>query len=40
MELEQQIVRLATEIPRWGYGKIQGELIKVGHTISRPSAKL
>ncbi len=38
-ELEALIVRLATENPRWGYSKIQGELIKLGHTISRCSVR-
>jgi hypothetical protein len=29
-ELENLILRLARENPRWGYGKIHGELIKLG----------
>ena len=29
-ELEELIIRLARENPRWGYGKIEGELIKLG----------
>jgi len=28
-ELEALIIRLAEENPRWGYGKIEGELIKL-----------
>ena len=33
-ELEALIVRLARENGRWGYGKIEGELLKLGFTIS------
>src|SRR3954453_7716189 len=29
-ELEALILRLATENPRWGYGRLQGELAKLG----------
>ena len=29
-EIEDLIVRMAKENPRWGYGKIQGELLKSG----------
>jgi putative transposase len=38
-ELEQLIVRLATENPRWGYSKIQGELLKLGFNVSRSSVR-
>jgi len=34
-ELEALIVRLAEENPRWGYGKIEGELIKLGIKLSQ-----
>lgn len=33
-EKESLIVRLAKENLRWGYGKIEGELIKLGYKVS------
>ncbi|MEP6775206.1 MAG: integrase core domain-containing protein [Chloroflexota bacterium] len=38
-ELEQLIVRLATENPQWGYSKIEGELLKLGYSVSRSSVR-
>jgi hypothetical protein len=38
-ELEAMIVRLAKENPRWGYDKIQGELLKLGHRLSVTSVR-
>jgi len=34
-DLESLILRLAKENSRWGYGKIEGELIKLGFQVSR-----
>ncbi len=38
-ELEELIIRLARENPRWGYGKIQGELMKLGYTVGKSTIK-
>src|SRR5690606_20314328 len=38
-ELEALIVRLAQENSRWGYGKIEGELLKLGFTVSASTAR-
>jgi putative transposase len=38
-ELEALIVRLAKENPRWGYDKIQGELLKLGYKLGSTSVR-
>jgi hypothetical protein len=38
-ELEALIVRLAKENQRWGYEKIQGELLKIGYRLSVSSVR-
>ncbi len=38
-ELETLVLQLAKENPTWGYGKLQGELLKLGYTISRSTIR-
>lgn len=38
-ELEELIIRLAKENPRWGNDKIQGELLKLGYVVSPTSVR-
>jgi putative transposase len=38
-ELEALILRLAAENPRWGYGRLQGELAKLGHVLRRSTVR-
>ncbi len=38
-DLENAILRLAQENPRWGYGKIRGELIKLNFMVSQPTVR-
>jgi hypothetical protein len=37
--LEGLIQRLARENPRWGNGKIEGELLKLGYEVSRTAIR-
>jgi putative transposase len=38
-DLDNMVLRLALENPRWGYGKIQGELIKLSFKISQSTVR-
>ena len=38
-EMEDLIIRLAKENPRWGYGKIEGELLKLGLKASQTTIR-
>src|SRR4051794_13596134 len=38
-EVGALLLRLATENPRWGYGRLQGELAKLGHTVGRSTVR-
>jgi len=38
-ELESVLLRLARENPRWGYGKIHGELVKLSFKVSQPTIR-
>ena len=38
-EMEELILRLARENPRWGYSRIHGELGKLGHAIGRSTVR-
>jgi len=38
-ELEELILRLAHENLRWGYGKIQGELVKLSFKVSQSTVR-
>src|SRR5215217_6723022 len=38
-EVEALLLRLAAENPRWGYGRLQGELAKLGYTLGRSTVR-
>jgi len=38
-EVEGLLLRLAEENPRWGYGRLQGELAKLDHTLGRSTVR-
>src|SRR3954451_20327432 len=38
-EVEALLLRLATENPCWGYGRLQGELAKLGHALGRSTVR-
>ena len=38
-EIEDLIIRLAQENARWGYGKIEGELFKLGFKVSQSTIR-
>ena len=38
-EVQELIVQLAKENPRWGYGKIEGELLKLGIKVSQTAIR-
>ena len=37
--MEALLLRLAAENPRWGYGRLQGELTKLGHALGRSTVR-
>jgi hypothetical protein len=39
MEIEQLVVRMATENPRWGYRRIQGALSNLGYRLNKTTVR-
>jgi hypothetical protein len=37
--VKELLLRLAQENPSWGYGKLQGELLKLGHNLARSTIR-
>jgi putative transposase len=38
-EIEQLVIRMAGENPSWGYRRIQGALVNLGHTIDKMTVR-
>ena len=38
-EVEDLMLRMANENPRWDYGKIKGELLKLGYAVSESAVR-
>jgi putative transposase len=38
-DIKELLLRLARENPSWGYGKLQGELLKLGHELGRSTVR-
>jgi hypothetical protein len=38
-EVETLLLRMAAENPHWGYGRLRGELVKLGHPLGRSTVR-